>query len=423
MTSGGPATHPLGTGDLYDVFMDRRMRAGGGPGNGSQILYELDGPIDVEVLRRRLDDLLAACPVLGARLTSWPVYRWTEGEGHRIPLEVVDGEPGALALFNERFGRTFPPLDRPGFEVIVAPGEARSLLMLRWLHALMDAPGAELLVRLIDGADPARFRLFDDPPTLNRRARGGSIPRLAVAVHNFLLRYLARSLPPPHQRRTDRADPTSRLLAHTFDEGATAAIDRRAAEVAGPLQANHFLMGVAFLAARDVLRPGRFASLLIPCPVNLRPPAWRGPVFANYFTSVLTQLPARRITGLAGAVAAVRDRFRILLSRKEDAAAFWMMGLVRYLPHPLYKLLMLGPTGRDPASLYYSNVVLDTPEGTLLGRRVVRCLAASTVLNPPGAALVFIRCGGRLTVEVSARGCPWAEELLGRAVAILREGA
>lgn len=413
-------TFPVGPGDLYHLFMDRRMRRGGGCGNGSQLVFELDGEVDEKDLRGRLDGLQAACPVLAAGLRSWPTHRWQVRGAHRIPLTVDDGGGDAEALFDRHFRRPFPPPDQPSFEVVLAPGP-RSRLLFRWLHPLMDAPGAVRLLEILDGADPSLYRLHDQPPSLARRARGGPRWRLVVAVHNFLIRYLLRSIPPPKQAALPPGGPRPQVLWHTFGEEETRRIDERVTRLAGPLQANHAFLATAFMAAARTLGVRRGTRLLIPCPVNLRPPAWRGPVFANYFTSVLVQLGARKLGSLEQAVDAVRDGFRRALRRKEEAATFWMMGLSRWLPHPLYSLLMLGPTARDPASVYYSYVTLDAGRrGMLLGHPVRRCLAASHVLRPPGASLVFSRCAGRLTVAVPHNGFDRADDLLGGAVALLR---
>ena len=412
---------PLGIADRYQLFMDRRMRAEGGPGNGSVFLFELDGELDPTLLRARLDRLLDICPVLGAGLSPWPRRRWETVTGFRIPLEVMEFDGTADELFNRVYSRPFAAAQDPSFQAIVCPGATRSMLVLRWLHPLMDAPGGAMVVRLLAGEDVARYRLHDEPPSLARRSRGGSLARLAVAVHNFMLRHAAASLPPAIQPKLTRSTATPELLAVTFDREETAAIDARAAELAGSLESNHYFLAVAFRAAAQVLDAGRWSRLLIPCPINLRPPAWKGPVFSNYLSSVLVRLPASRMLTLESTVTAVKRRFRRSLRRREDAAAFWMMGLVRFLPHPLYTLLMLGPMLRDPASLYYSHVSLNVGEdGTLFGMPIRRCLAASHVLRPPAAALVFVRCAGKLTVQVPQRGYERAQDLLDRAVALLR---
>lgn len=411
----------LGTGDIFDLYTDRRMRRGGGPGNGTQLLYELDGYVDPADLRHRLDRLLENCPVLGAGLETWPGYRWEVRPGHRIPLQVVDEpEVDALELYHRYFQR-FPPPEEPSFQVVLAPGEERSVVIFRWLHPLMDAAGVGLLLRLLEGDDPDRYRLHDDPPSLGRRARGGSVLRAAVAIHNFLIRYLFRALPPPTQGPwTGGADTVVRL--HEFDEEQTRAIDARVRELAGFGGANHTFLATTFLAAARVLDAGRFSKILIPSPIDLRPKAWHGPIFANYFSSVLLQLPARGLTTLPVAVQAVKQGFRTALRRKEDAAAFFMMSLVRLLPHPLYSLLMLGPTGRDPATMYYAYADITPPDGQLFGHRATRAIGAGQVLTPPGAVVQYWRCGGKLTACVTDRGFDRAEALLAAIVGLLCGG-
>lgn len=411
------AAAPLGAGDLYHVFLDGRMRSGGGVGNGSQMLFELEGDVDVDALRARLDLLLEACPILGMGLARFP-WRWRTVAGWSIPLEVEDAA-SAEALYDRWFSTPFAPLTEPSLRVVVGRGEGVSWLLVRWLHPLMDAPGGDRFLQLLDGADPTKYRLHDQPPSLVKRARGGSIPGLILAVHNFILRYLLLALVPARQARPQGG--VMRVHWRTFDPEETAAVEARAAEAAGPLQANHFFLGAAFVAARRVLglKPG--GALLIPCPINLRPAAWRGPVFVNYFTPVLVRLPSSALGTLRTATAAVRDRFRLALRRREEAASFWMMGLSKWIPHPLYGLLMQGPTVGDPATLYYSKFTLACGrDQTLLGRPLLRFVASSHVLGRPGAAVVFARCGDRLTVAVPDTGLGRGDALLAEALRLVQ---
>ena len=171
-----------GIGDRFHHYMDRRMRAGGGTGNGSQFLFELEGRLDPEALRERLDALQGP---------------WTE-----VPLEVLEGSPEVEAFFNEHYARDFPrPESAQPLQAILSLGQERSLLLLRWSHVLMDAPGGDLLVRMLDGEDPDRFRLHDSPPSLWKRASRGAWLRALLAVHAHALRFLLGSVPAPAQRR------------------------------------------------------------------------------------------------------------------------------------------------------------------------------------------------------------------------------
>ncbi len=412
MTAAG---HRLGIGDLYHRFLHARMPGG----NGSQFLFELEGELDPAWLRERLDWLLQTCPALGCRVQGWPFRRTIPVPGWSIPLEVVDAV-GGDAFFNAHYGRAFPPLSEPGFHVLLGQAPGRSLLLLRWTHTLMDAPGCDLVCRLLDGEDPARFKLVDEPPSLPARAaRGAPWWRRAVALHNLLLRHLLRSVPPPFQ--APHAAEAPRIVAHSFSSEQSAAIASRGRALSG-LDQNAFLVGVAARAAATAFALPGWRRICIPVPISLRPPAWRGPVFSNYFSSILLHLPARELGSLEDAVAAVKTRWKRAVARLEDGANLSIMGLCRFLPGPLVALVVQGPTLRDPASLYYSFVELKAGRtGSFLGLPLARCVIASHILRPPGVAVTFVKAAGRLTAVVPSRGCSVADPLLAEVRTLLEQ--
>jgi hypothetical protein len=392
---------PGGIGDRYHRYIDRKIRGDGGPGNGSQFLFELGARLDPAMVRARLDAL--------------------DGPWDAIPLEVEVADSSPSELFNAWFAKPFP---RPGgpepLEVVVGQHGDRGLLLLRWNHALMDAPGADLLVRMLDGEPMERFRLHDQPPTLWKRvARKGLLANIWT-IHANILRFVASSFPSPVQRRVRADEPPPRVRFAALDEVSTARIDRRTAKLAGPLEGSHYLLACAARAVAAVLGVGERDRLLIPCPLDVRPPAWRGPVFTNYFTSVLLRLKVGELASPAEAVDAVKRRFRQALRQRQDVSNLFMMGMARFLPYPAMRLLMEGPTLRDPASLYYSKVDLKAAaDGTLLGLPVRSARIASSVVRRPGITILFCRCAGALTVSVVGAGFDRDDELRDRLVDLL----
>ena len=392
---------PGGIGDRYHRYIDRKIRGAGGPGNGSQFLFELEGALDPEELRTRLDGL--------------------PGPWDSIPLTLDDSGAGPDAFFCSWFAREFPGPGVPEpLEVVLGRHEGSSLLLLRWNHVLMDAPGADLLVRMLDGEPPERFRLHDQPPTLWRRVARRGILANAWTVHANVLRFVLSALPPPIQRRVRKEEVAPRVLFEVLDEVSLARIDRRTAELAGPLEGSHFLLACAARAVASVLdaRPGD--RLLVPCPLDVRPPAWRGPVFTNYFTSVLLRLKVGDLATAASAVDAVKRRFRLALRRRQDVSNLFMMGMARFLPYPVMRFLMEGPAWRDHASLYYSKVDLKAgADGVLLGLPLRSTRIASSVVRHPGITVLFCRCGGRLTVSVVGAGFDRDDELMAQLLDLL----
>lgn len=408
-----------GTPDLFHRYQDTRLRRARGLGNGAQFCFDLDGDVDADDLRARLDRLLETAPVLGAGVAPWPGTGWRPVPGHRIEVQEERLDGPVTLWFSRWFGQPYPTPQEPSLQVVLGRHEGGTAVLLRFLHILTDAPGIDLLCQLLDGADPARFLMRDSQGLVAKRAAGGRPAwRRALDTHNFALRHLLRSLWPVARPPGDRATGQC-VLSHSFSREETAAIDARAVELAGALDRSSFFVGLAARAAVRAWKPAGWRALRIPIPVSLRPPAWRGPVLSNFFTMVLLWLPVRRLGTLKQAVGGARRGWHLAFGRGEDAANFLLLSPARWLPYPLMRLFLDGPALRDSSTLHYSYFELKTGrDGTFLGLPLRGFLTASSVLSPPGAALLAARCAGRLTLGVPGQGGPANEALLREAVAL-----
>ena len=391
------------TPDLFHRYLDRRMRRARGLGNGSQFVFELGAEVSADAVLDRLAPLASRLPLLQAGLPSWPRRRWEpRSDAIAVHEEPIDGS--LEAWFARWFGEPFRPLDGPSLEIVLGRHDAGTAVLVRWLHALSDAPGMDLLLRLLDGEDPERFRLEGEAGALVRRVRGKStIVRRAFDVHALALRQVLRTVPPAWQARVDRRARQT-VACSTFTADETADVWARGRELAS-LDRNSFLVGAlarATVRAFDV--PG-WRRLRIPVPISLRPPAWRGPVLGNWFSIVLLELPVRRLRSLEEAVETTRAAWKTALARGEDRATLALMGAAATFPPWLARLLLDGPLLRDGASVNSSYVELKTgASGTFLDQPLERGIIASSILAPPGLAGVFAGCAGRLSVSVPGQG-------------------
>ncbi len=399
------------------------MRGARGIGNGSQFLFHLDGHVDPKELEQRIRTLGARLPLLTSSLAGWPSRAWTEGAALApVRVEEVPGsdERAFDDWFGRWFGEPFLPPSQPSLEVVVGRGEAGTAVLVRWLHLLSDAPGMDLFCRLLDGEDPTRFRLTQEPTALVKRSRRDrSAVQRILAVHALILRHLARSVPPPFQPRVDRrARQTVRVRTLTGEE--TAAVWQLAKSLGG-LDRNGFLLGALARACVRAWSPASWRTLRIPVPVSLRPPAWRGPVLGNWFTMVLLHVPVRRLESLEAATDACREAWRMALERGEDVATMALMSPAGWLPGWLARGFLDGPILRDGATANTSYVELKTgARGTFLGQPLVRGAIASSILAPPGVAGVFSGCAGRLSVAVPGQVGEAGDALHRELLALLR---
>jgi len=402
--------------DLFHRFLDWRMRLGG-VGNASLFVFELDGELGAAELTERLAALAEIAPQVRGRLRG-PPWRMVVEPGP-VPLVIDEGDDDAESFFNRWYDAPAPKPGEPSLTAILRTGPETSLLGIRWSHVLMDATGCDLLCQLLDGADPARFKLVDEPPTLwKRAARGVPAWRLVGACAGALVRYLATALPPPVQGRTEKSG--ARVLFHSFSRDETAAVTARLRQLGGA-DRNAVLLAIGARAFAAVVKPARWRRVCLPVPINLRPPAWRGPIFANYLSTVLVSVPVAALDTLDGAIDALKARTRRAIERHEDVFNLFMMAHATVFPNLLMGLFVQGPTLRDPGSLYSSHVVLKAGrDGTYLGRPLRRALIGSQILRPPGLAVAWVEAAGRLTAMVPTRGFVGAEDVLEHALAELR---
>jgi hypothetical protein len=401
--------------DLFHRFLDWRMRLGG-VGNASLFVFELEGRLEPDELRERLDRLQALAPMVRGRLRG-PPWRM-EADDQPVPLVVDDGDGDAEAFFNRWYDAPAPRPREASLTAFLRTGET-SLLGIRWSHVLMDATGCDLLCQLLDGADPERFKLVEERPTLGKRAaRGAPAWRLVLAGLGSLVRYLATALPPPVQGKA--VPGPAKVLFHSFDAQETKAVHARLRELGGA-DRNAVLLAIGARAFASVVQPAGWRRVCLPVPMNLRPPAWRGPVFANYLSTALVSVRASALETLPGAIEALRGATRRAIERHEDVFNLFMMAHAEVFPSLLMGLFIQGPTLRDPGSLYSSHVVLKAGrDGTFLGRPLRRALIGSQIPRPPGLAVAWVEAAGRLTAMVPTRGFVGAEDVLAHAVAELR---
>ena len=353
------------------------MRAHGGAGNVCQFAFELDGQLDIGFVRGRAERV-------GALL------------GPEVPIRVTAATGDVEALFRLHWAAPVPGPESPVLEIFVSSGD-RSTLLVRWPHARMDAPGADRFLQLLDGVDPEGFRLHDAPSSLLRRARGrlGWL-RLGLALHALALRtlsglFLRRPWAP------EPGDSAPDVRFHTFDADTTTRI-----QTAGGVAGNHRLLAAAAAGVAKALGADSEDDVLVPCPVDLRPGGWKGPVLSNYVSTVVLRLPVRSLASGESAGEAVRSRFLRAIRRHEDAALVHLYALAGRAPDALTRALF---GARDPSSLLYSNVTLEAgASGSLLGLPVLRALVAAQVDRPPGVCVMLSTCASRLTVAVPTVG-------------------
>src|SRR6266704_48474 len=129
------------------------LRRCGFAGNSCQIVLEIGSAISLDALKKSLGDVINHFPILRARPGGMVFPKWNSlGHAATAPqIRIYRDEPAlARKIFNEPLAMNRGELLR--FDLIQHEDEHMSVIFT-WMHALMDAPGAEHFLALVGRAE------------------------------------------------------------------------------------------------------------------------------------------------------------------------------------------------------------------------------------------------------------------------------
>ncbi|MEE9412307.1 MAG: hypothetical protein V3V22_04565, partial [Methylococcales bacterium] len=144
----------LNPSDQVLLAIDNEIRKDGNPGSNCGFALELEGVVDLDALQNSLLDLQKHFPSLSSRLEKrgktygWktidapiPFIRHSATEHTSSTSETDSQHQTLLSIINQG-----GPIDQAApIDFHLIEGSQRSLLLLRWLHPLLDARGAKLI--------------------------------------------------------------------------------------------------------------------------------------------------------------------------------------------------------------------------------------------------------------------------------------
>ena len=404
---------PLGGIDVFHWMNDRGMRSRGLPGNHCLLVAELEGRLDPGALEARIARAFDLVPELSLRVARWPVWplHWEIGPRPSAPLVRVRETPtGELtaALLEDLLAERVD--GRRPWAIDLVRTASRDAVVLRWFHSLVDAKGAERLVRWL-GAGGAEGP--PPPPREDERwqraerviAKRDRRERLeAMKAYNRHVMQLGDTpiLSPAsaHPAPTRRDGMTRALRVHLTEEK-TRAFARRVRERARLAETSVMLLCSA--RAVDALLVGRGYApprYAVPLPLSLDPKAGSERMMGNNLTMMMFALDRAALADEARAIADLADQQRAIVREKLDTGMIAALDFARWLPPHAYRFLSTRPFHGEMASFIFSNPGALTLE-EFAGVPVRDAYPLPAVVSPPGIQLTFTRFRGRVSAFVA----------------------
>ncbi len=390
--------------DYLMLGFDHELRRGGFAGNSCQIILELGSAISPDALKTRLANLVKQYPILSARPGGVFFPRWnSNGNGVDAPQIRVHRDDPALRqqIFNEPLAINHGELLR--FDLI-QHGDERMTLIFTWMHALMDAPGAEYLLALIGSAGfaelplpAARFPQAPRPkPPLKERLK--SAWKYLDHLDEFC-KFAPRAIGSRHPEA-----PTAlnyRVEKLSVEE--TEQVRSNCARYAGVLGEAQYHAAVSVLELHRLhQRLGcPSPSYVLPFPVGLRLKGSIEPMFSNQVSMLMFQFLPDQADSLAGAVGALKTQTCQAMRSDLLDSGRTLGELFRFLPLSIYVAVLKHGLRGEICSLFYGDTSAVNPQlTTFLGAPVEDFAHVAAVTPSPGLGVIFYHFRGRLRITI-----------------------
>lgn len=410
--------------DTFTFVLDREIRKTGMPGGYGGFVLELDGAPALDELQNRLDLLAERFPVATARHEPrGKRWGWIP-TGRALRLDRRPSPPGvdsrawaqeqALAILHQ----PAPLAETLPLSFHWLGHAACGALLVRWLHPLLDARGAGLLLDFIASPDPARFQ--ESPSlVLQKLAEWSLWKKLRYGYkaqrHNTRANALDSSLP----TGAEDGPQTLRLLLRRYSPEQTARIAQLAQQHTGLAGRSLYTLGCFMRALEQTGPPVPKAGYCIPYAFNLRRKNAPTPVFGNHVSCLFAQATREQVRDRDGLMAHLLAQYRQTVQEELDFAYLPLMWLGQWLnPDRYATLLRKQRSGGELSSCWFSDIgEVRLPHG-LLGAAVTGMFHLSWVTLPPGLALLSGQINGQLTLSCNylhpAVDSVWLEAVMDR---------
>lgn len=312
-------------------------------------------------------------------------------DSYDLPQDVIDKDPRSV------YGANFV------FHIIHHPDQS-STLVFTWHHTIMDAHGAEALIRSLgQNLPPIEQKHWcsskvTKEPVLQKLNK-------AKDAKNFMK---ARSKGPLALLQ----QPASTGKGQTFydfidfSEEESLLIDASSVTCGARFRKSSYYMTASCMALNTILktRGSTEGTFLIPVPQDQRKRGAPGPILSNQVSFMFYRLEREQLDSLPDSIKASTEQMMDQMRQEMPKTYMSMMELMRRMPLTLFSKLVEAPTKGNYASFFFSDTG-DSVKGfdKFLNFDIKDIHHYPPNMTPPGLTIVFTQFRNRLRVVI-ARG-------------------
>lgn len=421
---------PFNPADYFTYVLDQEIRDAGMPGGYCGLALQLAAEPDLSALQQRLDLLVERFPKASAIIEKrGKRYAWI-ATGRRILLErhrcdpTLDQPQETQRILLDIFNR--PESDPLTLHWIA--GRSGGTLLFNWLHPLLDARGAKIVLDFLASERPERFQ--ESPSLVEAKlAQWGLWKKLKLLIkakrHNTQANSVDSCLPTANTQ----GQQTLKLKVRRFDIEQSRRIAETARQNTGLTGRTLYYLGCFMRAMERVGPPHARAGYCIPYAFNLRRQNAPTPVLGNHVGCLFARATREQVKDRKGLFDHLLAEHSKVVREELDVGYLPLMWLGQWLEPAKYaKLLRKQHSGNELSSLWFSDIGdLSWGKAGFLGVPVTDLSMMCWMTLPPGLALLVGQLDGRLTLSYSylspAVDESWLDQVLNRMDKELLESA
>ncbi len=400
----------LNPSDQVLLAIDTEIRKDGNPGSNCGFALELEGSLDIDALQTGLLDLQKHFPSLSSRLEQrgkktfgWkcidapiPLIIHSASKHTSTDTEADDQHQTLLAIINQGEPiKQAVPLDLHLIE-----GTQHSLLLLRWLHPLLDARGAKLIFDFLMSSNRQRY-IGKDISLVEQRLYSWSWwKKLKTAWlgkhYNDTIDQLNSALPTVGSIGKQQLQ----CIIQQFSVEQTSSIMTNATQTLGMGYKSLYFIGCLMRALQRTGMAIENDAICVPYAFNLRQPNAPVPLLANHVSILFSQAPNAVITDRNALFEHLRKQYAQTIRRGLDYSFLPWMWVGRWMSLEKYgKVLRQQKSGGERGSVWFSDIgEMRFASEDFFGAQISGVRHLCLVTSPPSFAVLFGQFQGKLTI-------------------------
>ncbi len=400
----------LNPADYFTLAMDEEIRKEGMPGSLAGFALQLDRSPDIQELSLRINEFTQRFPITVSslqqrgrhfywckRLESPQVFfqhHYPDNEDAESFLKKT-----SLAIMSKIEAReVIAPIE---FHLLT--GTQNNTFIIRWIHPLTDARGADLILKFLCTDDQEKRDLFDTPPSeplVNAHLRKY---RWWQKISLFLKgkRYIQkidqlRSIIPVQNEQSPRE---LQYKIRSLTKQQTAKVSKLARKHVGLTGISLYYIG-CFMRALEQMNPdGPGEAYCSPYVFNLRKQKTLGPVLGNHVCSLFAQAGREIVRDRSQLFQHLKQQNTYAIRNKLDYAFLPLMVAGRWLSLAKYgETLRKSSSGKERPSFWFSDIGQPDVTGLqFLGANINGMFHLCQITSPPGLALLCCQYLNQLT--------------------------